>query len=165
MRKQTSEDQDARRMAMSVNGFEDSQAGALDAALADLLDLSLLAKQAHWNVTGPRFRSLHELFDELASVARASADRVAERSVTLGHAPDARVETVTRLSSLPTLDSGPQTDRATLVAFAAILDAMISRLYALLEAFASDLVTVDLSTSVLAEIERFAWMFRAQQGN
>ena len=43
------------------------QAGALDGALADLLDLSLLAKQAHWNVVGPRFSALHALFDDLDS--------------------------------------------------------------------------------------------------
>lgn len=37
---------------------------ALQATLPDLLDLSLVAKQAHWNLHGPRFRSVHVQLDE-----------------------------------------------------------------------------------------------------
>ena len=36
----------------------------LNQNLADVLDLSLQAKQAHWNVKGPHFIGLHELFDK-----------------------------------------------------------------------------------------------------
>ncbi|MEV6552039.1 ferritin-like domain-containing protein [Streptomyces sp. NPDC051597] len=56
---------------------------ALQATLADLLDLSLVAKQAHWNVYGPRFRSVHAQLDEAATVARNHADTVAERAAAL----------------------------------------------------------------------------------
>ena len=45
----------------------------------------------------------------------------------------------------------------------AILDAVVSRIHSVLEAFDTDLVTVDLFTSVLAEIEKHAWMLRAQR--
>jgi starvation-inducible DNA-binding protein len=148
---------------MSVTAFGCDQAGALDGALAALLDLSLLAKHAHWNVVGPRFGTMHELLDELAGIASIGADRVAERAVTLGHAPDGRAATVATLSSLPSVEPGAQTDSATLVAFFAILDALTGCLHAALEAFERDLVTVDLFTDLLADIERFAWMLRAQR--
>ena len=51
----------------------------LQATLVDLLDLSLIAKQAHWNVVGPHFRSAHLQLDELVDIARGYVDRVAER--------------------------------------------------------------------------------------
>src|SRR5689334_8488342 len=38
----------------------------LNQHLADTFDLYGQAKQAHWNVKGPQFFQLHELFDKLA---------------------------------------------------------------------------------------------------
>ncbi len=38
----------------------------LNRQLADAIDLGLQAKQAHWNVKGPHFVGLHELFDKAA---------------------------------------------------------------------------------------------------
>ena len=135
---------------------------ALDGALADFLDLSLLAKQAHWNVVGPRFSSLHALLDDLAALARESADMVAERAATLGHPPDGRTATVTAVSSLPTVDAGVLHNGDVITAFAPILDAVAARIHSALEAFDKDGVTLSLFTSILADIERFAWMLRAQ---
>lgn len=56
----------------------------LNQSLAELTDLQLAAKQAHWNLRGPLFRPLHELFDELADDLRRLTDDVAERAVQLG---------------------------------------------------------------------------------
>jgi starvation-inducible DNA-binding protein len=145
---------------IAVPGNE--QAAALDGALADLLDLSLVATHAHWNVVGPRFGSLHSLLDALAELARDSADRVAERAATLGHPPDGRSATVTALSSLPTVHAGALPNGDVLAVFGLILDAVAARIRGALEAFENDFVTLDLFTAVLAGIERFAWMLRAQ---
>ena len=141
---------------------ESDQASALDGALADLLDLSLLAKQAHWNVVGPRFRAMHRLLDELSCLARGSADLVAERAVTLGHSPDGRAATIVTLTSLPSVERGMLRDAEVITAFVAILDVVADRIHAALEAFEEDFVTVDLFTKVLADVEKFAWMLRAQ---
>ena len=40
-------------------------AAALQQALVDLTALSLQGKQAHWNIEGPGFRSLHLHLDEI----------------------------------------------------------------------------------------------------
>ncbi len=48
--------------------------------LVDLVDLALVAKQIHWNVVGPRFRSVHLQLDELVGTARTHSDTVAERA-------------------------------------------------------------------------------------
>ena len=50
---------------------------ALQQALVDLTDLSLLGKQAHWNIKGTRFRALHLQLDEIVDEVRVASDDVA----------------------------------------------------------------------------------------
>jgi len=52
--------------------------------LADAIDLQMQLKQAHWNVKGPHFIGLHELFDKIAEDAESYVDLIAERIVQLG---------------------------------------------------------------------------------
>src|SRR2546430_12633482 len=56
----------------------------LNQHLADVLDLDFQAKQAHWNVKGPHFIGLHELFDKVAEELEEFTDDIAERAVKLG---------------------------------------------------------------------------------
>src|SRR5215475_13935167 len=56
----------------------------LNQNLAEILDLGLQAKQAHWNVKGPHFIGLHELFDKVAEELEEFTDDIAERAVELG---------------------------------------------------------------------------------
>lgn len=56
----------------------------LNQHLADTFDLYSQTKQAHWNVKGPNFFQLHELFDKLAADLLPSVDDLAERVTTLG---------------------------------------------------------------------------------
>lgn len=52
--------------------------------LADAVDLQMQLKQAHWNVKGPHFIGLHELFDKIAEDVESYVDMTAERAVQLG---------------------------------------------------------------------------------
>src|SRR5882672_3447439 len=52
--------------------------------LADAVDLQLQMKQAHWNVKGPHFIGLHELFDQIDEAIESYVDLIAERIVQLG---------------------------------------------------------------------------------
>jgi starvation-inducible DNA-binding protein len=52
--------------------------------LADAVDLQMQLKQAHWNVKGPHFIGLHELFDKIAEDVESYVDLIAERVVQLG---------------------------------------------------------------------------------
>ncbi len=52
--------------------------------LADAVDLQMQMKQAHWNVKGPHFIGLHELFDQIDEAVEGYVDLVAERIVQLG---------------------------------------------------------------------------------
>src|SRR5262245_28542695 len=85
-------------------------AGLLQERLADALDLVSHAKQAHWNVKGPAFIVLHELFDKVYEHAGDYADLLAERIVQLGGIAEGTARVTAKRSQLPeyslTLASG-----------------------------------------------------------
>ena len=72
----------------------------LNEHLADAIDLQLQAKQAHWNIKGPSFVALHELFDTVAAQAREYADEIAERAVALGGVARGTIQAVSGQSRL-----------------------------------------------------------------
>lgn len=73
----------------------------LNQRVAECIDLTYQAKQAHWNVKGPNFRSLHKLFDTVSEGIQKSGDELAERLVQLGGIAEGTVEAVIDRSSLP----------------------------------------------------------------
>jgi starvation-inducible DNA-binding protein len=72
----------------------------LNEHLADAIDLHLQAKQAHWNIKGPNFVGLHELFDRIAAQADEYSDLIAERAVALGGVARGTLQVVSRQSRL-----------------------------------------------------------------
>jgi starvation-inducible DNA-binding protein len=72
----------------------------LNEHLADAIDLHLQAKQAHWNIKGPNFVGLHELFDRVAGQAGEYSDLIAERAVALGGLARGTLQAVARQSQL-----------------------------------------------------------------
>ena len=58
--------------------------GLLNQRLADAVDLQTQMKQAHWNVKGPHFIGLHQLFDQIDEAVESYVDLIAERIVQLG---------------------------------------------------------------------------------
>lgn len=72
----------------------------LNQRLADAADLRSQAKQAHWNVKGPNFIALHELFDKVSSELEPHVDDIAERITTLGGTALGTVRLAAQNSSL-----------------------------------------------------------------
>ena len=72
----------------------------LNSRLADCIDLQTQAKQAHWNVKGPSFIALHELFDDVAEGVEAHADLIAERAVQLGGVAEGTAMVIAQRSML-----------------------------------------------------------------
>ncbi|MCF3132956.1 Dps family protein [Streptomyces olivochromogenes] len=136
---------------------------ALQGALVDLVDLSLVAKQIHWNIVGPRFRSIHLQLDEVVDSARIHSDTVAERASTLGVPPDGRASTVAASSGIGSTPSGwvKDTDAVgTLVdALGRVITRMRERVTATGEA---DPVSQDIFIGITADLEKHHWMFQAE---
>jgi starvation-inducible DNA-binding protein len=73
----------------------------LNARLADAIDLQFQAKQAHWNVKGPQFIALHELFDRISGDLSGHVDDMAERITALGGTAEGTIQAVVGRSKLP----------------------------------------------------------------
>jgi len=82
-------------------GDREKLVGLLNARLADLIDLQTQMKQAHWNVKGPDFIALHELFDEITTSVREASDTVAERATALGGIAYGTTRIAAERSALP----------------------------------------------------------------
>lgn len=88
---------------------------AVDTAVACAIDLSLAARQAHWNVRGRQFTALHALFGQIADELYKQSDVLAKRSAALGGMPRCTPQSVvaaTRLRPYPNFcfDGGEHLD-------------------------------------------------------
>ena len=138
---------------------------ALAPILADLIDLSLQGKQAHWNVKGPEFKSVHEQLDEIVIQARLHYDNVAERIVTLGGAAEANAGAVAKSSRLKPFPPGPIMDADAVRAILDRTDDLVAGLRkGILALDGVEPVTQDLLIGISSELEKAAWMLRARFG-
>jgi starvation-inducible DNA-binding protein len=136
---------------------------ALQGSLVDLLDLTLVAKQVHWNLTGSHFRSVHLQLDEVVALARSYTDIVAERAVAVGITPDGRAKTVAEESTLPGVKDGWIKDTDGVRSMTTLLRAIITRMRHRIDDTAeADPVTQDIFLDITRDLEKQAWMFEAQ---
>lgn len=138
-------------------------ADALQGALVDLIDLSLVAKQVHWNVVGSRFRSVHLQLDEVVASARTHMDTVAERASALGINPDGRADTVARTTGIQKVNEGWIDDKDAVETLIAALGEIVRRMRERVTTTEEpDPVTQDLMITVTADLEKHHWMFQAE---
>jgi starvation-inducible DNA-binding protein len=72
----------------------------LNDRLSDAIDLQSQVKQAHWNVKGPHFIALHELFDKISDAVLEQIDEIAERITSLGGTAEGTVAVAAKRSKL-----------------------------------------------------------------
>ncbi|AFA71762.1 ferritin Dps family protein [Gordonia polyisoprenivorans VH2] len=136
---------------------------ALQETLVDLIDLSLIAKQAHWNVVGAQFRSVHLELDELVTVAREFTDAAAERATAIGVSPDGRAETVAKTAATKGFGEGWTKDADVVVSIVENLKAVIAGLRERIDVTEdADPVTQDLLIGFASKLEQLHWMWQAQ---
>ena len=101
----------------------------LNARLADAIDLQTQTKQAHWNVKGPNFIALHELFDKINEDVEDYVDDLAERAVQLGGVAEGTVRMAANRSSLSEYPASTVDGRSHVEALATVLAAFGCRVH------------------------------------
>ncbi|MEM8835968.1 MAG: DNA starvation/stationary phase protection protein [Planctomycetota bacterium] len=131
----------------------------LQAVVTGLIDLSLAAKQAHWNLVGPNFKAVHEQLDEVVETFRAHSDELAERMITLGTPPDGRVQFVAESTSLEPMPTGKMSDTDALRLIAARVAAFLKTARDAQGTVADpDPISEDMLITMIAEVEKHHWM-------
>jgi len=135
----------------------------LNARLADAIDLQLQAKQAHWNVKGPSFIALHELFDTLADELDGHVDEMAERITALGGIAEGTLQAVAGRTRLDAYPLEIADGRAHLDALAAGYARVAKAVRKAIDeaAKAGDADTSDLFTGVSRGLDKGLWLLEA----
>ena len=135
----------------------------LNARLADCIDLETQTKQAHWNVKGPNFIALHELFDKINDDVEDYVDEIAERAVQLGGMAEGTARMVAKRTSLAEYPAHAAEGRAhvealssALAAFGKVVRKAIHEANEL-----GDLDTADLFTEVSRGVDKWLWFVEA----
>ncbi len=136
-----------------------------NARLADCIDLQSQCKQAHWNVKGPQFISLHKLFDEINEAVESYVDLIAERLVQLGGIAEGTVRMAAERTTLPDyparLHTGDEHVAAlsdALASFGRSVRICVGEMIEL-----EDDGTADLMTQVSRGIDQWLWFVEAHQ--
>ncbi len=135
----------------------------LNGRLADAIDLGAQAKQAHWNVKGPSFIALHELFDKIAEHIEDHIDTLAERITALGGTAYGTIALVSRTTSLkPYPDDIIEGVQHIQALSGAVADFGAKVRKAIDDsARAGDADTCDLFTGISREIDKDLWFLEA----
>jgi starvation-inducible DNA-binding protein len=149
----------------TIGGSERREVGILlERSLVDLLDLQLMAKQAHWNLVGPRFRALHLHLDEITDELREQSDIIAERSVQVGIFVDGQAGHIAEHTELEPLPSGPIADERAIELLSERLAAVIDRARDAMDKLGElDPASQDIVIAAVQVLEKQLWMLRSQE--
>ena len=131
----------------------------LNKHLAAAIDLHAQAKQAHWNVRGPGFIAIHELFDKVSEIVEDYSDMLAERAGGLGGTAHGTIQVAAERSFLVPYDLGIADESSHMFAVAAGLAAFgqsAREAIGLATAF-GDVDTADMFTEISRGIDKQLW--------
>ena len=137
-------------------------AEGLSTLLADSYTLYLMTHNFHWNVTGPQFNSLHNMFMTQYTEQWNALDIVAERIRALGFPAPGTYKEFVRLASIKEVEGVPKaTDMIRhLVAAQEATARTARRLFPVVDE-ANDQPTADVLTQRIDVHEKTAWMLRS----
>ena len=134
-----------------------------NARLAQLLDLQLAVKHAHWNVRGVHFIGLHELFDKLYTELAEPIDVLAERIGQLGFLANGTLESVKKNSTLKPYPAEIIADKDHLKALQSTYAQVAKDVRSAIDACdkADDKDSADLFTDLSRIIDKQLWFIEA----
>ncbi len=137
-------------------------AKGLSALLADSYTLYLMTHNFHWNVTGPQFNSLHNMFMGQYTEQWNALDIIAERIRALGFPAPGTYKEFVKLASIQEVDGVPKATEMIrhLVAAQEATARTARKLFPIVDA-ANDQPTADVLTQRIDIHEKTAWMLRS----
>ncbi len=131
--------------------------------LADAIDLQTQCKYAHWNVKGPHFIALHELFDKVNEDVEDYVDLIAERAVQLGGNADGTARMIVKRSSLAEYSVSSPSARDHVQALASALASFGKLARRAIDASneLNDADTADIFTEISRGVDKWLWMVEA----
>ena len=130
---------------------------------ADAVDLFDQTTQSHWNVKGPQFIALHELFDTIAGHVEGFADLLAERAVQLGGVAEGTCQVVAERTSLKSYPRTMTAGRDHVDALSSVLADFGGKVRAAIDVAdgRGDKDTADLFTEISREVDKDVWFLEA----
>lgn len=141
------------KVAHILNGF-----------LADEFLLYLKTRNAHWNIEGPDFHTIHKFFEEQYEQLDEIMDEVAERIRMLGHYAPATLKSYLELTHLTEQSREKNNSAGFIKELLGDHESVIIRLRENINLLASelnDLGTSDFITGLMETHEKMGWMLRA----
>lgn len=137
-------------------------AAGLSRLLADSYTLYLKTHNFHWNVTGPHFKSLHELFEEHYTELAAAVDEIAERIRALGVRAPGSYKQFAELTNIEE-ETGHPDWKAMVTQLVVAHETVVKTARSMLDLVdeANDEVTLGLLGSRMDVHEKAAWMLRS----
>ncbi len=131
--------------------------------LADAIDLQTQCKYAHWNVKGPHFIALHQLFDKVNEDVEDYVDLIAERAVQLGGNADGTARMIVKRSSLAEYSVSSPSSRDHVQALASALASFGKPARRAIDASneLNDADTADIFTEISRGVDKWLWMVEA----
>lgn len=167
LQQQTQPQQGTQRLFPTKNYLDQhvrsTSIAALNQCLADVSAVNMQVKTAHWNVRGPDFYQLHELFEEIAETLEPFIDEIAERATALGGQAHGTAPIVAQQANVPQMPPTLSNEQAILEQLASSLATFDATLYEQINAVSEqgDLDTADLLNEVSREVSKVLWFVEA----
>ena len=135
----------------------------LNLRLADAIDLQTQVKQAHWNVKGPQFIALHELFDKISDLVLEQIDDIAERVTCLGGIAEGSVAVAAKRSKLKNYPLNITAGKDHLFYLSTQLSVYGKAMRAAIDESdkLGDADTADLFTQISRAVDKYLWFLEA----
>lgn len=135
----------------------------LNDRLADAIDLFNQVKHAHWNVKGPNFIAIHELFDQVAEHVEEASDELAERAVQLGGVADGLTASIAKRTSIKSIGTDLPDGRSYVDAVSTSLAEYGAKIRQAIDTAdkAGDKNTADLFTELSRNADKDLWFVEA----
>ena len=154
-------------MAVDLQGLEDNARKTaiteLQACMADGAALSMALKQAHWNVKGPNFIAIHELFDAVKARLDPNIDEMAERIQQLDGVAVGTVEEVAKTTQVKPYPTNLTASADHIREISARMRAYGERVRTAIDTTdeAGDADTADILTSASRQLDKDLWFIES----